>query len=178
MPIFIQEATNLFVGDDGPNNSKHLILDTLKLPTFEEKSQAHFAGGAIGEIMVGNLGLNALELTFGVKSYDPQIMSQFGLNSRRRLPYTIYGAIRDLQGGNMVELKCVLQGRIQKLEGDDLKRGEIIGHNHTIQEILHYEVFFDQKEKFYYDHFTSDWRVDGVSQNSDIRNVLRIPGAN
>lgn len=178
MPLFIQEATNLFVGDDGPDNSKHLTLDTLKLPTFEEKSQSHHAGGAIGEITIGNLGLNALECTFGVKGYDPQIMSQFGLGLRRSLPFTVYGAIRDLQGGGVVELKCIMQGRLAKLEGDDLKRGELIGHSHTIQEILHYQVMFGNKEKFYYDFFTSDWRVDGVSQNGDIRSILRIPGSN
>lgn len=177
MPLLIQEAVNLFVGDDGQNNSKHLTLSTIKLPTLEEKSQAHFAGGAIGEINIGGLGLNALECTFGIKGYDPQIMSQFGLGQRRNLNYTIYGAVRDLQGNRPVELKAVIQGRLARLEGDDMTRGELVGHNHMIHEIMHYALTFDGKEKYYYDFFTSDWRVDGQSQNADVRNILRIPGA-
>jgi hypothetical protein len=30
-------------------------------------------------------------------------------------------------------------------------------------------------EKIHWDFFTSDWRVDGVSQNADERAILRIP---
>lgn len=178
MSLLILEATNLFVGDDGPNNSKHLVLSSLKLPTFEEKSQMHFAGGAIGEISVGGLGLSALECTFGLSGYDLQTMSQFGLGTRRHQAYTAYGALRDLQGNKPIEMKAVLQARMARLEGDELKRGEMIGHNHGLHEILHYQLSFDGKEKYYYDFFTSDWRVDGISQNADIRNILRIPGGN
>ncbi|WNV10088.1 phage major tail tube protein [Tardiphaga sp. 709] len=177
MSLHIQEAVTLFVGDDGPNNSKHLNLSSIKLPTLEEKSQTHFGGGAIGEITIGGLGLSALEVTFGIKGYDPQIMSQFGLGVRRSLNYTMYGAVRDIKGNAPVELKAVIQGRMLRLEGDDLQRGELVGHSHTIQEILHYALFWNGVEKYYYDFWTSDWRVDGVSQNADIRNILRIPGA-
>ncbi len=177
MSLFIQEAVNLFVGDDGPDNSKHLTLTTVKLPTLEEKSQSHFAGGAIGEVNIGGLGLSALEITFGIKGYDPQMMSQFGLGVRRNLNYTIYGAIRDIKGNAPIELKVVAQGRMARLEGDDLQRGELVGHSHTVQEILHYAMWWNGQEKYYYDFWTSDWRVDGVSQNADVRNILRIPGA-
>lgn len=178
MSLFIQEAVNLFVGDDGPNNSKHLVLSTIKLPALEEKSQTHFAGGAIGEVSIGGLGLSALESTFGIKGHDPQIMSQFGLGQRRSQNYTVYGAVRDIKGNRPIELKAVMQGRLARLEGDELARGELVGHNHAIHEILHYQLWFDKQEKYYYDFFTSEWRVDGVTQNADIRNILRIPTAN
>lgn len=176
MPLFIQEAVNLFVGDDGPNNSKHLVLEGLKLPTLEEIAQKHYAGGAIGEIEVGGLGLKALQSTFKIKGYDPQIMSQFGLGTRANMPFTIYGAIRDKKGNSYKELKAVLHGRLAKVEVDDMKRGELIGADHMIHEIVHYELFWDKAEKYYYDYFTSEWRVDGASQNAAIRNILRIPG--
>jgi P2 family phage contractile tail tube protein len=177
MSFYVFEACNMFVGDDGPDNSKHLQIDTIKLPVLEENSQDHFAGGAIGEISVGNLGLKKLEITFKLKGFDPQVMSQFGLNGRNSLPYTIYGAIRDKKGGAPVEMKCVARGRLGKIESDELKRGDLIGHDHMIHEILHYEMWFANKEKYYYDWFASDWRVDGISANAEIRNILRIPGA-
>jgi hypothetical protein len=177
MPLFIQEAMNLFVGDNGPDNSKHLILETVKLPTLEETGQDYIPGGGIGEIAVGGLGLKKLESTFKIKGYDPQVMSQFGLGSRGRLPYTFYGAIRDKKGNRAIELKVIMEGRLAKIEGDDLQRSELIGHDHMIHEIWHYECYWDKKEKYYYDFLGSDWRVDGVSQNDDIRNILRIPGA-
>lgn len=177
MSLYIQEAFTLFVGDDGNDNSKHLNLESIKLPTLEENSATHFAGGAIGEILIGNLGLKALDVTFKVKGYDPQIMRQFGLGGANSLPFTCYGAVRDKKGGGLIELKSVMRGRLGKLEGDELRRAEAIGHDHMIHEVMHYELWWGQKELYYYDFFASDWRVDGVSQNADIRAMLRIPGA-
>lgn len=177
MSLYIHEAVTLFVGDDGINNSKHLSLESIKLPTLEENSSNHFAGGAIGEISIGNLGLKALEVSFKVKGFDPQIMSQFGLGGSNSLPFTCYGAIRDKKGGGLVELKVIMRGRLGRLDSDELRRADLIGHDHMIHEIMHYEMWWGQKEKYYYDFFASDWRVDGVSQNSDVRAMLRVPGA-
>lgn len=177
MALFIQEAVNLFVGDSGPDNSKHLTLESIKLPSLEEVTQSYTPGGSIGEIKVSGFGLKALESTFKVKGYDPQIMSQFGMNSRGRMPFTVYGAIRDKKGNGYVELKAVMEGRLIKIDGDDLQRAELAGHDHAIDEIWHYELHWAGKEKYYYDFLSSEWRVDGVSQDSARRNILRIPGA-
>src|SRR4051794_875225 len=98
MPLFIQEGLNLYVGDDGPNNSKHLNLEDVKLPDLEELTQTFYPGGAIGQIDVGGMGLKALELTFKLKGWDPQALSQFGLSGRAPVPYTVYGVIRDKAG--------------------------------------------------------------------------------
>ena len=174
---YIFEGVNMFVGDDGNDNSKHLTLDSVKLPDLEENSQEHQGGGAIGAIMVGGLGLKALEIGFKAKGFDPQIKSQFGLGTgnKRRIQYTIYGGYRDLQGGRPIELKCVAEGRLASIAGDDMKRGELQGFDYKITEILRYRMFFDNKEKLFYDFFTSEWRVDGVSQNAEMNNILRIP---
>lgn len=176
--LIINEAFNLFVGDDGPNNSKHLNIQGLQLPTLEEKTADHLPGGAIGEIGIGGLGLSKLECTFKLAGYDPQVMSQFGLGSRQGLPYTFYGAMRDKQGGRVIEVKSVMQGRLVRLATDELRRGDPTGHDHSITEILRYTLWFDGKEKYFYDFFTTDWRVDGVTQNADVRNILRIGGGN
>ncbi|ACI92724.1 putative phage major tail tube protein [Afipia carboxidovorans OM5] len=174
--LIIHEAGALFVGDDGPDNGKHVNLLTIKLPTLEEKTSTHFAGGAIGEISVGGLGLSPLEATFKLAGYDPQTMSQFGLGAAGSRPYTYYGALRDKQGGRVIELKSIMYGRLTKIEGDEYQRGDLLGHDHAISEILRYQVYYDGKEKYFYDFFNSDWRVDGVSQNADVRNILRIGG--
>lgn len=176
MSLFFLEAFNLFVGDEGPDNSKHLILESLKLPVLEENTQSYTPGGGLGEITVGGLGLKALECTFKVKGPDPQIMSQF-LGGGARKPFTAYGAVRDKQGGGAIEIKAVMEGRMVRLEKDEWQRGELAGHDHGINELWHYELYWGGKEKFYYDFLTSSWRVDGVSKNADVRNILRIPGA-
>ena len=75
----------------------------------------------------------------------------------------MYGAIRDKRGNGLIELKSVMEGRLAKIEGDDLQRAELASHDHTFHEIWHYELWWDKKEKFFYDFLTSEWRVDGVS---------------
>ena len=39
---------------------------------------------------------------------------------------------------------------------------------------MHYELWFNEKEKLFWDFFSSEWRLDGVSQNDDERRILRV----
>lgn len=174
--IYVHEQTNLVAGDDGPDNSKHLTLTSIKLPTLDEIRQQYQAGGSLGAMSIGGLGLAVPECTFSCMGPDPQLMSHFGLGQRLRRPYTCYGLVRDKRTGRSVEIKAIMEGRLGKVEGSDLQRGELASHDYMIDEIYHYQLWWDRKEKYYYDLFTSDWRVDGVSQNDDARNILRIAG--
>ncbi len=176
MPLFIQSGLNLFVGDDGPGNSKHLNLENVKLPDLEDQTQALHPGGAVGQLEVGGMGLKALDLTFKLTGWDPQAMSQFGLNSRVNLPYTIYGIVRDKAGNAPLEVKAVVRGRMTRVAVDNMKRGDLLGTDFAIKEIVHYELYFNKQEKYFFDFMGSDWRVDGVDQYADDRTILRIPG--
>ena len=40
---------------------------------------------------------------------------------------------------------------------------------------MHYELWFGEKEKLFWDFFSGDWRLDGTSQIDDERRILRIP---
>jgi P2 family phage contractile tail tube protein len=172
--VLIQEAVSLFVTDTGPDNGKHLTLESVQVPTLEEKSQDYYAGGAIGELAVGGLGLSKLEVTFKCKGHDPQILSQFGLGSVARRPFTVYGLLRDKKTNKAIETKGVIEGRLAKINSDEQSRGALIGHDYMIHEIVYYELSYDKKQKYLYDWFNSIWSVDGVVQNQDMRDILRI----
>jgi P2 family phage contractile tail tube protein len=174
MPLIIQEAVNLFAGDNPPNNSKHLNLESIKLPELEELTQNFHSGGSVGQIEVGGMGLKALELTFKTKGWDPQTMSQFGLGSKNMNPYTIYGVARDKNGNAAIEVKAIVRGRMTRVMNDEVKRGDLMGQDFAIKEVLHYELYFAKVEKYYYDWLTTAWRVDGASQNADETAILRI----
>lgn len=175
--LYILEAANLFVTDNGPNNSKHLSLQQVKLPTLEEVTAQHHAGGAIGEIEIGGLGVKALVCQFDLVGVDPQTLAQFGLGSQETQPYTIYGLARDKNGGRAIEVKSVLQARLTKAEPDAFKRGDLFKNAYELKEVSHYELYVDQQEIYYWDFFTSDYRVNGNSENTDDKNILRIPGS-
>lgn len=172
--LFIPEAMNIFVGDDGPDNSKHQSVSTITLPKLEEKTQEHMAGGAVGAIEIGGLGLSPLVIGFKQAGWDPQSMAQFGIGGRAQIPYTMYGVIRDKATGDAVEVKAVARGRMVSLEKSEFKRGDLAEQTHEIKEVTHYELYWNKKELYWYDWKASQWRVNGVPQNSVENSILRI----
>jgi P2 family phage contractile tail tube protein len=172
--FFVCEAVNLFVGDNGPNNSKHLNIMNVKHPDFDEKTAEHHPGGAIGALEVGGMGFAALTLTFKIAGADPQAMIQFGLGSKATQPYTIYGLTRDKNGNKPIEEKSIIMGRMSKVTRSEFKRGDMTDQDHEIKEITHYEYYFNKAEIYYYDFLSSQWRVNGVDQKADENTILRI----
>lgn len=174
--IYVMEAANMFCGDHDPSASKHLTLDELTLPVLQEMFQDHHAGGSRVQIEVA-VGIQKLEPSFKLAGWDPEVLTQFGLGARARRLYTAYGVIRDKRSGEAIEAKAVIEGRLGKVEADAFQRGEMMSHDYAINEVVHYEVHFGGHEKFYWDFFSQDLRIDGQSENADERSILRIPGA-
>jgi P2 family phage contractile tail tube protein len=171
--IYIQEAANLFIGDAGPANGKHLTLVEHKLPTLEEKIETYHPGGSIMEIGVA-LGLNKLESTFQLAGWDPELVREFGLGSKARNRYTSYGVIRDKKTNRAIESVAVLEGRLVKVEPTSFKRGELLNHDYSIDEIYHYELHFDGKELYFWDLFSGQYRINGINEHALEQQILRI----
>lgn len=171
--IYMMEAANLFCGDHDPTASKHLTLSELQLPSLSEMFQDHHAGGSKVQIEVA-VGINKLEPTFKLAGWDPDLLSQFGLGGRAPKIFTAYGVIRNKRTGEAIEAKAIMEGRLGKVESEAFARGEMQSHDYAINEVVHYELWFGGREKLFWDFYTSEWRVDGVSQNDDERRILRI----
>ncbi len=172
--VVIWEAANIFVGDDSPTNSKHLTIQSIQIWQPKEKTQEHHPGGGIGAITIGGLGFEAPELTFKVVGADAQSMSLFGLGGNGQRPYTIYGALRDKNGGRVIERKVVVFGRMLEVTPSEFKRGDLTDQDHKIGEITHYEMWEDKAEIYYYDFMSSIWRVRGENQLAQVNSILRI----
>lgn len=172
--ITIWTAANLFIGDDGPDNSKHLSLQNIKLPDWKEKSQEHHPGGGIAAINIGGLGFEAPELSFKLVGTDAQAKAAFGLGSRVGMPYTIYGELVDKRTARKIERKVVVFGRMTEVSEDEFERGKVTMQDHKITEITHFELYEDKKEVYFFDLWTSQWRVNGIDENAETRGILRI----
>ncbi|TIV32832.1 MAG: phage tail protein, partial [Mesorhizobium sp.] len=48
--LLLLEQVNLFVGDQDPEDSNHIKLQSLGLPTLEQVTVSHLGGGAPGEV--------------------------------------------------------------------------------------------------------------------------------
>lgn len=171
--VYIMEAANLFVGDHDPANSKFLTLEELKLPDLQETLVDHQPGG--GKVGVEfAVGIEKLEPTFKLKGWDPVLLRSFGLGSTYRQTFTAYGVIRDKKSGRALEAKAIMEGRLSRVAPDAFQRGETMGHEYAINEVLHYELFFDGDEELYWDFFTNTLRLGGVDPDPDFNSILRI----
>lgn len=174
--IYIMEAANLFCGDHDPENSKHLTLEELKLPDLQEVLIDHQPGG--GKVGVEfAVGMEKLEPTFKLKGWDAPLLRQFGLGTVGRNRFTAYGVVRDKRTGRALEAKAVIEGRLSRIAPDTFQRGESMGHEYAINEVLHYEVHFDGQEELYWDFFTNTVRLGGQDRDPDFNNILRIPNS-
>lgn len=173
--IFIMTAANLFCGDHDPTKSKHLTLEEIKLPSLEEIFEDHKPGGAVMQVEFG-LSIKKLEPTFKLKGFDPDLLSQFGLGTKTRNVFTAYGVIVDKRTGRNIEAKAIIEARLGRVAPDAFQRGAIMSHDYAMNEVMHYELWFDGAEKIAWDFFTNLWRVDGVDQNRDENRILRVTG--
>lgn len=171
--FYMMEAVNLFCGDHDPSSSKHLTLTEFQLPALNEKYQDHHPGGSPVGIEV-NVGIEKLLPTFKLAGFDPDLLDLFGLGRTGNKMFTGYGVIRDKRSGEAIEAKAIIEGRLGKVEPEAFQRGEMHSHDYAINGVMHYELWFAGREKFYWDFFTATWRVNGVEENRDERRILRI----
>ena len=171
--MYVMTAVNLFCGDTDPTKSKHLTLDELALPALEEEFADHKPGGSLVGIEIG-VGIAKLAASFKLKGFDPDLLVQFGLNSPIRHAFTAYGVITDRRTGRQIEARSVMEARLGRNAMDAFKRGDLIGHDYALNEIMHYEFYFDGSEKIYWDFFENAWRVNGIDQNAQRNAILRV----
>lgn len=172
--IYIMEAANLFCGDEDPTKSKHLTIQNLRLPSLEEMYQDHHPGGSRFQVEI-EVGVKKLEPTFKLTGFDPDLLAAFGLGSKARKVFTAYRVIRDKRSGAAIEHKAIIEGRLGAITEDEVKRGDLSGADYKINEVFHYEVWFDRKEKVYWDFFTNTIRIDGAATNQAENTILRVP---
>lgn len=172
--FYVMEAVNLFAGDHDPSNSRHLTLDELKLPDLQEMFQDHTPGGAPVQVEIGMGVIQKLEPTFKLKGFDPDLLVQFGLGSKRLIRFTGYGVMRNLKTGEAIQSVATIEGRLGRIAPDAQKRGELNGHEYAINQVMHYELEFGGRELFAFDFLTNMLRVGGVDQMAETNRMLGI----
>lgn len=171
--FLVLEAVNLFCGDDDPTASKHLTISELQLPTLQEIFQDHHPGGSRVGIEVG-LGIEKLTASFSLVGMDEDLYSKFGVNDRAANTFTAYGSLRDKRTGVVSQAKAIMRGKLGQIEQDGFQRGNLVGHNYAINEILHYELYIGGSEKVFWDFFAQELRQNGSAQNADERRALGL----
>lgn len=184
--VYTMESANLICGDwrgqTAPGISTHLVLQEMKLPTWEENYQDHTPGGAPVAIEVPS-HFNKLEATFNLAGWDPEVMTFIGHNSAFYQRFTAYGLIRDRRSSSAHQAVCVMEGRLGRVNPTAFSKGNLMHHEYSIKSIVHYELWMQMKsgdaepsEIYWWDFFTSRHRVGQYELTDDMVRLLAIPG--
>lgn len=117
-----------------------------------------------------HLGYEALEFSFKMPGFDPDVLALFGLEPGTETPFMITGATIDEDG---TEHSSVLTIRGMLTAGDpgNWKPGDMAENSYTVQ-VRYYKLEIDDVEIYEADQF--DFKVRGVSQNAKVRRSLLL----
>ena len=117
-----------------------------------------------------HLGYNALEFSFKMPGFDPQILKLHGIKIGTETPFMITGAHVD-EDGTTHSAVLTIRGRVYKPDPGSWKGGELASNDYAC-DVNYYKLEIDGEEIYEMDDF--DFKVGGVSQYGDIRNALLL----
>ncbi len=170
----ILRGFNLIVDD---NESLHLEIEEMKLPTLEEKSHDFTPGGGTAEIDVPMGVTNKLELPFKVISHNATLKSLFGQQPGKRNAFTARQLVVDEldENGKEIEVTLDIKGRVMSREGEQMKGGEKSGYDYKISSIRWYREVHDGKVVNEMDFSLGGWTVrNGVVVNQTRNRILGV----
>lgn len=156
------EAATLFVGDDDPTNSQHLVLKNVKLPTLTEKTRPHTGGGIPMSVNLGVKKLESLESSFKLEGINPDVMNKF-MTPRRKM-FTMRASIRDVVKQTKVALVATFEARMIEADMGEFGTDDSVDSDYKLAEIMFYQLMLGNNEKYYFS-FAEGYtgvRVDGV----------------
>ena len=145
--------------------------EEAKLPELKIKTESFRAGGMDSEIDVDQ-GIEKLEASFVLASYEPEVLKQFGIADGASVPFVFKGAFQD-DAGKTIAATVTMTGKITSLTRDAWKAGE--NSKMTINMTLHYfKEVADGATIYEIDIKNMKRVIDGVDQMEAIRSAIGL----
>lgn len=165
LPRFILRDCMLWA--DGQVQLGQLGDVTLPVPTVKTE-EVRNAG--MGMPISVNLGYEALEFSFNMPGFDPQVLALFGLAPGVETPFMITGATVD-EDGTHHEAHLTVRGTLTAADAGSWQPGEMAQNGYTVK-VRYYKLEIDGVEIYEIDAFTQ--RILGVDQRAGINRALLI----
>jgi uncharacterized protein len=170
-PFYVLEAVDVRRADE-PDSSRALTINTVVLPALKAMSADHTPGGGVGGVKVSFPSIEALEPKFKLAGMDLDIASSMGFRVGSKDRWVFAAAMRDKQTGRVLPVRALLQGSITGWEPDEAGPGTIAGCDHTMTDVVLYELKVDGTEIFHWDWFSRIYRHGGLDLMGDVRQAL------
>lgn len=165
LPAYVLRDCTLFVDKESQIGQ----TDEIVLPVLEVKTEEMRNGGMIKPRRI-HLGYNTTDASFTFTSFDPALLSLFGLEAGQEIPIIAYGYFQD-EDGVSHDGRAEMRGFFTKNDAGTWKAGDVAS-NSTEFTVHSYRVFMDDEEILSVDDF--DVRRNGVSERPGRRVALRL----
>lgn len=172
--MLLLEQVNLFLGNHDPEDSNHVKLQSLGLPTLEKILVSHLGGGAGGEVEYSMNAFRPMQPTFKLAGYSKASYRLMAVGTNESQDFTAYGILRNKVTGVKHQAKAVFNGIVSRLAPDAFDRTSTFGHDHTVAEVTRYQLDVDGDEWFAWDAFKPLRRRFGVDELARDRILLGI----
>lgn len=158
---------NLFVDGRGYAGN----ADNVKPPDLALSTEDYRGGGMDAPVKI-DMGQEAMESTFTLSKFDPDVLKSFGFKSGNDLPLTFRGAIENLDG-TVEPVKVEMRGRITTASPSEWSAGEKATLSVTVS-VNYYRWEQNGEELFEIDVQNMIRRIGGEDQLEAKRNALGI----
>lgn len=160
--LYVNDATNLA-----------LDIETMKLPTLEEKTESFQPGGSDMEINITGLGVKAFTMPFKLKSHTPETIGLFGGPAGRRFPFTGRTLVISEEDGEEHEHAVDVLGRLSKIEPEEMSGGKASSYDHEINGVWTYTEYWDNRIMHRFSVKKGGWDIWNFQEiNTTRRRVL------
>lgn len=136
----------------------------MKIPKLERKTEEVFNAGMIAPMDVP-VGFEKPESSFKMTSFDPRVLSLFGLKVGDEREFMGVAEAKD-DDGTAYAVVSYWRGFIKMVEPDDLKRGDLPTTAYELS-WRYWKLEENGQPIFEFEPF--DMKVGGVSQSSGVR---------
>ncbi|RUM42594.1 MAG: hypothetical protein DSY80_06910 [Desulfocapsa sp.] len=143
----------------------------LKLPAVKFKTE-DFQGGGMFSPEPVVLGIEKLEASFKMSSFDPNIISKLKIGAEGLLPFTFRGAVSGANGA-FFSLRARMLARLGSWEPDAWKASEKVESEYSLL-VSSYTLTHGQREIIHINNKDMEYRVDGQDQLAGMRQAIGI----
>lgn len=165
LPAYVLRDCTVFVDAESQIGQ----TDEIVLPVLEVKTEEMRNGGMIKPRLV-HMGYNATGASFKFTSFDPVLISLFGLGAGKAIPIIVYGYLQD-EDGTEHEGRAEMSGFFTKNDAGTWKVGDVASDS-TEFTVHDYRLFMDDEEILAVSDF--DVSRNGVSERPARRSALRF----
>lgn len=145
--------------------------DELELPTLSIQTEEHRAGGMDAPAEI-DMGMDAMEATWTMADYDPNLVSLFGLADGRAVQVTARGAMQR-DGEAVIPVIATMRGQIKEFGPGTWQAGEKTQPEYTMA-LRYYRLEIGGTITIEIDVDNMIRRIGGRDQMEQIRAAIGI----